>query len=148
MARIFDGIFFALIALIGGVIFDLIIFRSSTFHWINFTYLAILIYNIVMLGVYGQTIGKRILQIKLVDNMGKKVKLGRVVIREFVIYFILYGSQMSKVIGEYFYTYWVNENIVFMITLILLLIDLSTIWIGGKKLPLHDILINTKVIDV
>lgn len=101
-----------------------------------------------MLGVYGQTIGKRILQIKLVDNMGKKVKLGRVVIREFVIYFILYGSQMSKVIGEYFYTYWVNENIVFMITLILLLIDLSTIWIGGKKLPLHDILINTKVIDV
>ena len=137
-----------MIALIGGVIFDLIIFRSSTFHWINFTYLAILIYNIVMLGVYGQTIGKRILQIKLVDNMGKKVKLGRVVIREFVIYFILYGSQMSKVIGEYFYTYWVNENIVFMITLILLLIDLSTIWIGGKKLPLHDILINTKVIDV
>ena len=63
-------------------------------------------------------------------------------------YYLIVLLGRHGIIGEYFYTYWVNENIVFMITLILLLIDLSTIWIGGKKLPLHDILINTKVIDV
>lgn len=148
LARIIDALIFAGIALVGGFIFDIIIFKNDIFHWMYFTYFMFLSYNIIMHVIYGQTIGKRIMQIKLVGEQNWNINFIRVIVREVLVFIIIYFMQILEIADEYLTFHPLHENIIMIINTMIPIIDISPYLKNSRNPLLHDFLLKTKVVNV
>ena len=107
-----------------------------------------LYYGVFVYFTKGQTLGKRIMGIKIVSNKGKELKLYNYFIRTFILNGVI--MNLCTLIAICFkestyitiYTAASNFDLILMIILFLMIL----FWKDGRGL--HDILAGTKVIDV
>lgn len=107
-----------------------------------------LYYGVFVYFTKGQTLGKRIMGIKIVSNKGKELKLYNYFIRTFILNGVI--MNLCTLIAICFkestyitiYTAASNFDMILMIILFLMIL----FWKDGRGL--HDILAGTKVIDV
>ena len=107
-----------------------------------------LYYGVFVYFTKGQTLGKRIMGIKIVSNKGKELKLYNYFIRTFILNGVIMNLCTLIAIcfkeGTYITIYTAASNFDMILMIILFLMILF--WKDGRGL--HDILAGTKVIDV
>lgn len=109
----------------------------------------IFLYILVPFFSSGQTVGKIITKIKVVNNDNTDVKLNKLIIRSLFVNFLLYPLVTIPLV------YLVSTNIYFVLSLILILIEfllvLFTIFMvlyRHDRKGIHDILTKTKIIKI
>lgn len=111
--------------------------------------LIICLYILVPYFLDGQTIGKKILKIKIVKNNNKKLDLNTLIIRSILINYLGY---MLITLGLIFilnsFSYFIVGLILTILELLLVIISSFMVLYKSEKRGIHDILVNTKVIDV
>ncbi|MDP4209871.1 MAG: RDD family protein [Bacteroidota bacterium] len=154
-ALIIDGIILGLIDLI----IHLIPFSNSSVISIIVTMISSNIpylYSILMLGRFGQTVGKMLLNVKVVDNLGEnKIGYYQAFMRESIPVFIvntciIMASIITSGVDLENYEFSVLENIILFIPSVMLLLwsltEIITMLFNAKNRALHDIIANTVVI--
>lgn len=111
--------------------------------------LVIFLYILIPYFLDGQTIGKKILKIKIVKNNNKKLDLNTLIIRSILINYLGY---MLITLGLIFilnsFSYFIVGLILTILELLLVIISSFMVLYKSEKRGIHDILVNTKVIDV
>ena len=107
-----------------------------------------LYYGVFVYFTKGQTLGKKIMGIKIVSNKGRKLKLHNYFIRAFILNGVIMNLLTLIAIcfqeSTYLKIYTAAMNIDTILSIIIFLMILF--WKEGRGL--HDILAGTKVIDV
>ena len=107
-----------------------------------------LYYGVFAYFTKGQTLGKKIMGIKIISNKGKELKLYQYFLRAFILNGVI--SNLLTLVAICFkestymtiYTFANNFELILMIVLFLMVL----FWKDGRGL--HDIVAGTKVIDV
>lgn len=95
----------------------------------------------------GQTIGKKLFGIRVVNNTGKPVTLKQIALRSLFIYSLfsaIINIILVFIIGRE--SYYITSTIFTMIDTILILVTVILILFREDKRGLHDIIASTKVI--
>ncbi len=106
-------------------------------------------FGILQMVMNGQTVGKKVLKIKVVSNNGKKLKFGNYFLRTLILNNIFFtvinmiAVYILKGSNFYYFTYIVNmlQSTIYMILIIMMVLR-------KDNRGLHDLLAGTKVIDV
>lgn len=111
--------------------------------------LAILLYFCVIQFYMGQTIGKKIMKIKVVSNNGKDLTLFNFFTRSLIVNeAIISICNLIFVIVLQENSYIIYNQVIFYITYVLELLIMFTILFNKNNRGIHDIVANTKVVDV
>ena len=107
-----------------------------------------LYYGVFVYFTNGQTLGKRIMGIKIVSNKGKKLKIYNYFIRAFILNGVILNlcTLIAICFKESTYLTVYNAASNFDMILMIVLFLMILFWKEGRGL--HDILAGTKVIDV
>jgi uncharacterized RDD family membrane protein YckC len=128
---------------------------SGFLHDLNgdlFDIVLFITYRVVMHGIYGQTIGKRIWNLKVMDIRGlKKIGLFQAMSREIIPCLILLMPYLSLKMGidmvyDQVFGYWVTIGLK-IVGIILLLADIILMFNNQLKRTLHDILAKSVVVN-
>lgn len=109
---------------------------------------GIIIYFVIF-QVYnkGQTLGKKILKIKVVKENGKDVEINDILLRSLLINSLAYSMiSMSLMFIIKDYTYFIVSGILSLIQFVLLIITIFMVLYRKDKRGLHDLIGKTKVI--
>ena len=106
-------------------------------------------FGILQMVMNGQTVGKKVLKIKVVSNNGKKLNFGNYFLRTLILNNIFFtvinmiAVYILKGSNFYYFTYIVNmlQSTIYMILIIMMVLR-------KDNRGLHDLLAGTKVIDV
>ena len=106
-------------------------------------------FGILQMVMNGQTVGKKVLKIKVVGNNGKKLNFGNYFLRTLILNNIFFtvinmiAVYILKGSNFYYFTYIVNmlQSTIYMILIIMMVLR-------KDNRGLHDLLAGTKVIDV
>lgn len=106
-------------------------------------------FGILQMIMNGQTVGKKVLKIKVVSNNGKKLNFGNYFLRTLILNNIFFtvinmiAVYILKGSNFYYFTYIVNmlQSTIYMILIIMMVLR-------KDNRGLHDLLAGTKVIDV
>lgn len=106
-------------------------------------------FGILQMIMNGQTVGKKVLKIKVVGNNGKKLNFGNYFLRTLILNNIFFtvinmiAVYILKGSNFYYFTYIVNmlQSTIYMILIIMMVLR-------KDNRGLHDLLAGTKVIDV
>ena len=115
-----------------------------------FNILLIMIYFVALPYVWnGQTIGKKVMKIKVCSHSGKKITIVQYLIRNMVF------NGLAQLILTLLFLYLLSSNMYFIfssiltfIQLILVMVSISMILYRRDKRSLHDILSGTEIIQV
>ncbi|HEX3045315.1 MAG TPA: RDD family protein, partial [Bacillota bacterium] len=145
LARFADGFIFYLLYILGVAFFTGTHWFLILSYWGFLIALGYLAYNIFMNYRYGQTFGKKILSLKLVDRSGKKPGFGQVLVREILITTqLICIYQMERILRIYLHLDQVSKNISVYISAVLILFNLAIVLPDKEHRMLHDILLRTK----
>ena len=111
----------------------------------------IFIYYIVFPFIFnGQTFGKRIMKIKIVDRKKEgKVSFGSLIIRSLIINALLVTLvSIILVLLLKYNVYFITSSIFVILQLLLVIISSSMLLYRKDKLSLEDVLSNSKVISI
>lgn len=137
-----------------GILEDLI--RSSAFSqplkWTLFFIisLAYIVYFVVMHGLFGQTVGKMLMKVKVLDVSEAPIKFRQAILRDFPQLFITVGSFIflyplsQNDIDPNSPGYWNNPFVVLM--LIWGIVDTFAPLTNDKRRAMHDYLARTVVV--
>ncbi len=110
--------------------------------------ITFLYYGVFVYFTHGQTLGKRILGIKIVSNKGKKLGLHNYFIRTFILNGVISSIIVLIAICFKESTFITMCDVASSINTILMIIIFLMILFWREGRGLHDILAGTKVIDV
>jgi len=123
--------------------------------WIFLNAISWLIYSIYLHGKFGQTFGKRILGLKVLDiDEVNFIGYKRAFLRELIwtavyfasiVYLIMISWNTSIIDGQLEEKY---DNFFAIIVCVWLLLELLTVMINSKRRALHDFIANTVVIKL
>ena len=136
-----DGILFA------GLYFLLESFTGYSYVWDVLTDLLWICYSVYFHGKYGQTPGKFLMKIKVVDHLNEAAVIGyqRALLREIgTILFILIGGILHFTVSDP-ETYDISR---LLITFGWLAAELLTMWFNQKRRAIHDLIAGSVVIDI
>jgi uncharacterized RDD family membrane protein YckC len=143
VARCIDGFIIGFIFSIINLV-SILINLQLTSLLSNMAYFTYLIYNFWFHYRYGQTIGKRIMEIKVLNLSGSQINFWQAIIRETLVFTMLSVHQVYK----YFQLTRSDLIMVGVFNITLLLIDLSIVVINNKKRTLHDLITKTVVVRI
>ena len=145
-ARCIDAFIIGFVFGIVNMIF-ILINSKLTYLLPSIALFILLIYNFWFHYRYGQTIGKRIMEIKVLNISESRINFLQIIIRETLIFIVFYSYSI--------YRMWKNQNftrldiiMVGIFNIALLLIDLSIIAINNRKRALHDLIAKTVVVRI
>lgn len=101
---------------------------------------------------HGQTLGKKIMKLKVISNDDKDVNIWKYLLRVLPMYFVFIGSAVALLINTILIfildssNYMMVSSIVMYVLLGLGIIDVVMLLIRKDKRGLHDIVANTKVL--
>lgn len=105
-------------------------------------------YCVFTIATHGQTLGKKLFRIKIANNKEEKLRWYQVVIREVILYNILFQGILLMVLV------WASKEVYFLISgytnLIATIIFYSSLLmliLKKDKRTIHDLISNTKVIE-
>lgn len=109
----------------------------------------ILYFGVVQLVLEGQTLGKKIMNIKVISNKDKKLNIGnyllRIVILNNIIFTVLsmIGVSIFKIKNFYYFIYYLSliQNAVYMLNILMVVLK-------KDNRGLHDMVAGTRVIDL
>ncbi|NLW47457.1 MAG: RDD family protein [Firmicutes bacterium] len=154
MAFIFDVILLEFVRLIFSFIFC-----NNGIRYIFgalFDPILFFIYRVSMHVIYGQTIGKKIWHIKVVDIETLKIlKFHQVILREMILFLgILFNNSLKRLSIEQFYHHNYNDwfisglEIGATLFLVLLIIDFIVMITNKRKRALHDYIAKSVIVDL
>lgn len=100
----------------------------------------------------GQTLGKKITKIKVVDKEGKDLSLLKSILRVVPIYFIIIGNVISLMVNSIFVyildkdAFFIVNSVFVYIVLFINIISIVMMIKGEQKRGIHDYLAGSKVI--
>ena len=113
------------------------------------TVLLIILYVLVPFFLNGQTLGKKIVKIKIVKTNDKKLDLNTLMIRAILINFI--GYMLITLLAVFIvkdFSYFIVTFILTIFELLLVIISTFMILYKSEKRGVHDYITKTKVIEV
>ncbi|HEX8249857.1 MAG TPA: RDD family protein [Pyrinomonadaceae bacterium] len=127
---------------------------SQEFKWVLFliTDLAEIIYFIVMHGLFGQTVGKMLMNVKVLDVSEAPVKFRQAILRDlpqllFIIGSFIFLYPLSLVeIDPNSPAYW--KNPFFILIFVWGIVDLLAVLTNEKRRALHDYIAGTVVVRI
>lgn len=155
LAGIIDGIIFLPFSFVDRLV-ENTESKSLFLTWSIFYTLCWTLYVVIGHGKYGQTIGKRLMNIQVLDK-GEEIRIGykRAFLRESVwfftailaiIYFIVATSANPVINEQLRETYF--ENFIGRTTAIWFLLELVTTLTNSKRRALHDFIAGSVVVDI
>ncbi len=126
-------------------------------YYLNYNGYVYLISDIVIAFLYfgvfqyvtkGQTLGKKLLKIKVVSNKNKNLKLYNYLIRTFILNGVILNLLTLVAICLEKSTYYQVYNVAANIDYILMIVIFLMIMMSPEGRGLHDVLAGTKVIDI
>lgn len=141
-ALMIDHFLLPFIASIIGFIFG---YFSEYSVWI------FMLYRVIMHSLYGQTIGKKILHIKVVDvRTNQKLKINKVLLREItpsLIFFLIYSHRYFERLNYDNRYEWVVK-LMGISGMALLIAEVIILFLNKRKRTLHDFISNSAVVDL
>ena len=130
-----------------SVSYELSILQRNTILVTIFIY--IMYYIVLQFYTKGQTIGKKLLKIKITSNTGK-LGINQIILRELLIYNILISIIEIALIyfGAGSFTYFYVGGILEFIQMVFVLISVLMIMFSKKTRGLHDYIANTDVVKI
>lgn len=120
---------------------------------IIFIVVSVLYYCVFQKFNNGQTLGKKIMKLKVVDNENKNVSFGKYVLRLLPMYFIFIGSIIPYLLSSILVWFMsvsnfsITYSIFIYLFLFLGIISLVMVFKREDKKGLHDLLASTKVVE-
>ena len=120
---------------------------------IIFIVVSILYYCVFQKFNNGQTLGKKIMKLKVVNNDSKSVSFGKYVLRLLPMYFIFIGSIIPYLLSSILVwfmsasSFSVAYSIIIYVFLFSGIISLMMVYKREDKKGLHDLIAGTKVIE-
>lgn len=141
-ALIIDQFLLSFIEPIIGLIFDC---------FSDYTIWIFMLYRVIMHSLYGQTIGKKFLHIKVVDvRTNQKLKINKVLLREItssLIFFLVYSYRYFERLNYDSRYEWLVKVMGISGTA-LLIAEVITLFLNKRKRALHDFISNSAVVDL
>jgi len=108
-----------------------------------------LLYFVVFVYFFeGETVGKRLLRVKIVDKNDKRASLWKLFLRAFVLYeipFTIYNLVASYVLGNDAFA--VSYSIMYIVSNVLMIAIAISIKASKDRRGLHDLIAGTKVVE-
>jgi len=154
-SAIIDGIIFIPFSYLGAYI-EQGNNRPLLFCWLLLEAFLIMLYFVYLHGRYGQTLGKKVMNIRVLDlNESKTIGYKHAFYRE-AIPFIFHSIGMLFIISisinnTAYYTEQLSiqyNDFIFHTTLVWVIIELSTMFTNPKRRAVHDILARSVVVDL
>lgn len=123
--------------------------KERVIHNVINVIIIIAYFTIIPYFFMGQTVGKKIMGLRIVRNDGELLSINDLVIRSFVVYGLSY--MLISLMLVYLLTanvYFIVVTILGFIQVVILLLTSLMIGIKKNKLGLQDILSKTKVINI
>jgi uncharacterized RDD family membrane protein YckC len=155
--RIIAFIIDAILLKVVQLIFSFIFFNNRIYiFWALFVPILFFIYRVSMHIIYGQTIGKKIWHIKVVDiETLKKLKFHQVILREMILFLgFLFINFLNRLNIEQFYHHnysnWFISGLEIAAKsfLLLLIIDFIVMITNKRKRALHDYIAKLVIVDL
>jgi uncharacterized RDD family membrane protein YckC len=143
-ARFIDGI---ILGCFYGIISLLLLLIDSELisPWFTIVLFIFPIYSFWLHYRYGQTIGKKVMNIKVIHISESQLGFWQALIREMLIFIVLSFTQIYKILNN---SHLTRSDLIIVSSLILLLIliDLSPFVLNKKSRTLHDLITKTVVV--
>lgn len=141
-ALMIDRFLLSFIELIIGLIFD---------YFYDYSIWIFMLYRVIMHSLYGQTIGKKILHVKVVDvRTNQRLKINKVLLREItlsLIIFLIYSYRYFERLNYDSRYEWVVKVMGISGTA-LLIAEVIILFLNKRKRTLHDFISNSAVVDL
>ncbi len=101
----------------------------------------------------GQTIGKKIMKIKIVSNNNQNLNLGNYLLRSLPIYYLTIGSLIPFILNTILIfilssnTYLIANSVITYTFMAIYMVSVILILIRKDKRGLHEVISNTKVVN-
>lgn len=151
LAAIIDGIVFFPIGFIQNWIFEPGKSESLIITWTIFITITSTLYSVLLHYKYGQTVGKMVVKIKVVDvNETRNMKFRQSFLRDciYILIEILAVIYIVSISGTFWDKLESYNNIVSNAQLLWILIELITMFTNPKRRALHDYMAGSVVIRV
>jgi uncharacterized RDD family membrane protein YckC len=147
-----DGLVFLPLALFGQWVGNANLPVPSLVAWMLFSNAAILLYNVLMHGFYGQTFGKMALGVKVLDVSESPISMRQAFLRESV--YIVFNAitviiSICLALGgdsTYLKTFHTTQTIVGTASLIWFYAEILTCLTNQKRRAIHDFIAGTVVV--
>lgn len=107
-----------------------------------------LIYNILSLSIYGTTIGKKVLRLKIIDREGDNLSFIQICSREVLVFIILYSNKLMEYLNIYLGILNIPDYISLILSLAILFLDFIPKILKKSNSLLHDIIVKSEVVEM
>lgn len=116
----------------------------------SLTIILVVVYFVVFAYFFeGETVGKRVMKIRVVDKNEKRVSFGKLLLRALILHglpLIIVNMILVYILSKE--SYFVVSSIIYFITFILEISIIISTFVRKDKRGIHDLLVGTKVIEV
>jgi len=151
-ALIIDALIFLPLSFLDNLIKEANLLPAIFALWLLVSSAAHPVYSILMHGIYGQTLGKMAMKVKVVDTFEKPITFHHAVLRElpylsftFSLIFLAM-PQTSNIIEVSNFLPYSAENIITFLMYAWIFTDIAVFFINDKCRALHDFIGGTVVI--